>query len=147
MHGSPLSVLARARGLWYEPAGGDALSEFSPSTSFQSIHPVLPAEDLEASLAYYTRKLGFEVAWKWGDPPFRAGVSRGPVEIQLDADPDTRKAPGQVYLHVTGVDAYFAACVEAGAEIASPLEARPWKMKDFRVDDPGGNRLGFGEPV
>ncbi len=118
---------------------------------FTSIHPVLAVSDLEGALAYYRDRLGFSVSWQWGDgsgPAVRAGVERDGLEIQLVADgrfaPETASV---VYVHVRGVDAYYRACVERGAEITMPLADRPFGMRDFRVVDPSGNALGFGEPM
>jgi hypothetical protein len=46
---------------------------------------------------------------------------------------------------MTGVEEYYRACIERGALIQYGLVERPWGMRDFRVLDPSGNRLGFGE--
>jgi uncharacterized glyoxalase superfamily protein PhnB len=120
----------------------------SRGVEFTGIFPILPAEDLEATLEYYRERLGFAVEWRWGDPPVRAGVGRDGVELQLDADRGTRPDhAARVYLHVRGVDAYYESCVESGAQITLPLEDRAFGMRDFRVEDPAGNVLGFGEPV
>ena len=113
-----------------------------------SVHPILAVDDLAAALAYYEEKLGFRASWQWGDPPSRAGVARDGIELQLLSDPQLLpRGPGQVYFHMTGVEAYYRRCVERGATIAMELDDRPWGMKDFRVVDPGGNRLGFGEAL
>jgi len=120
----------------------------SRGVEFTGIFPILPAGDLEATLDYYRDRLGFSVHWRWGDPPVRAGVRRDGVELQLDADRGTRPDhPARVYVHVRGVDAYYEKCLERGAEIVLPLDDRSFGMRDFRVEDPAGNVLGFGEPV
>lgn len=117
-------------------------------TRFQSVHPVLFAKDLQEALAYYRNKLGFRVSWTYGSPAFRAGVAFDSLELQLTDDAQQPPAvPANLYFHVTGVDAYYARCRERGATLSSELEDRPWGMRDFRVTDPTGNRLGFGEPV
>jgi hypothetical protein len=48
---------------------------------------------------------------------------------------------------MTGLDDYYAACRAGGAVIALELGARPWGVRDFRVLDPCGNRIGFAEIV
>ncbi|MBM4015630.1 MAG: bleomycin resistance protein [Planctomycetes bacterium] len=75
----------------------------------------------------------------------RAGVSLDDVEIQLDGSGlGAPPGPSVVYCHMTGVDDYYAACRARGATIAMELADRPWGMRDFRVLDPSGNRIGFG---
>ena len=114
----------------------------------QVVHPCFAARDYAEALAFYRDQLGFEVVWEWGSPPFRAGVRRGAVELQLIHDPvNGPTEPSQVYVHMQGIDGYYAACRENGANVTRPLETRPWGMRDFRVVDPSGNALGFGEPV
>lgn len=122
------------------------MTDGTRATTFLSVHPVLAAEDLAAALAYYRDKLGFTVAWQWGSPPFRAGVTRDGLELQLTSDPDTRpKSAGNLYFHVTGVEAYYRQCVKRDVSLTRQLEVRPWGMRDFAVEDPTGNQLGFGE--
>jgi catechol 2,3-dioxygenase-like lactoylglutathione lyase family enzyme len=116
--------------------------------AFTSVHPVFAVRDLAEALAYYRDVLGFRVAWTWGDPPVRAGVARGAVEIQLVSDGRfAPPGPSCVYCHLAGVDAFYAECRARGAEIIMELDDRPFGVRDFRVADPSGNRLGFGEPA
>ncbi len=46
---------------------------------------------------------------------------------------------------MTGVDAYYDQTIIAGAKVAMPLADRPYGMRDFRIVDPSGNELSFGE--
>ncbi len=110
------------------------------------LFPVFAAKDLDRSIRYYAEVLGFEVAWRWGDPTTRAGLKIGDVEIQLDSG-GAGVPPGSsvVYCHMNHVDDYFADCKARGATFSLELGTRPWGMKDFRVIDPDGNRIGFGE--
>lgn len=104
---------------------------------------------LERDLSYYTDKLEFAVAWTWGEPAARAGVVRDGFELQLVSDGRfAPECPSRIYFLVAGVDAYYAECVQRGADIQMALEDRPsFGMRDFRVIDPSGNVLGFGEPL
>lgn len=114
------------------------------SWSIKQNFPVFAVKNLEESVAYYRDCLGFNLAWTWGEPAHRAGVALQDFEIQLDssgsAPPD---GPSVVYCHMNGVDEYYEQCCRSGAKIAFKLEDRPWGMRDFRVVDPSGNRLGF----
>ena len=44
-------------------------------------------------------------------------------------------------------DRYYAEVVAAGAKVTCPLAARDYGMKDFRIVDPDGNEISFGEAV
>jgi catechol 2,3-dioxygenase-like lactoylglutathione lyase family enzyme len=110
------------------------------------VFPVFAVRDLGEAVAFYREKLGFSLAWSWGDPPVRVGVRLGKVELQLVCDPGTGAwGPSTVYCHMSGIDAYCAACRARGVEFALELGQRPWGARDFRVVDPSGNRLGFAE--
>lgn len=109
------------------------------------LFPVFAVSDLQAALEFYQSKLGFSVAWTWGTPPTRAGITLGDIEIQLDCTgAGAPPGPSVVYCHMTGVDSYYAACKDRGVSFALELDERPWGMRDFRVIDPDGNRIGFG---
>jgi uncharacterized glyoxalase superfamily protein PhnB len=111
------------------------------------IFPVFAVDSLDDALAYYRDKLGFTVAWTWGDPVSRAGVALDDIEIQLEsAGPGAPPGPSVVYCHMIQVDEYYEACRTRGADIVVELADRPWSMRDFRVRDPSGNRIGFASP-
>jgi uncharacterized glyoxalase superfamily protein PhnB len=117
-------------------------------TRVTKLFPVFAVGNLDEALAYYRDKLGFTIAWTWGEPATRAGVVRDDIEIQLDGvGQGAPPGPSVVYCHMTGVDAYHEACRARGATIAMELGSRPWGMRDFRVVDPSGNRIGFASPV
>ncbi len=117
-------------------------------THVTSAFPVFAVRDLPEALAYYREKLGFTVSWTWGEPTTRVGVRLDDIEIQLDgAGLGAPPGPAVVYCHMTGVDDYYAACRARGATIALEIADRPWGMRDFRVLDPSGNRLGFGSLI
>lgn len=108
--------------------------------------PILTVRDLDVAIRYYRDRLGFAVAWTWGEPTTRAGVVLDDIEIQLvDDGAGAPPGPSVVYCHMTGVDAFFAECRDRGATFALELGQRPWGARDFRVVDPSGNRIGFAE--
>jgi uncharacterized glyoxalase superfamily protein PhnB len=112
------------------------------------VYPIFSVRNLDEAIAYYRDKLGFSIAWTWGDPVARAGVVLDDVEIQIEGPgPGAAPGPSVVYCHMTGVEAYYEACRGRGATIAMDLGDRPWGMRDFRVLDPSGNRLGFASPL
>jgi len=116
------------------------------SVRLELISPIFAVHDLTAALQFYQHSLGFDLAWSWGTPPDIAAVCRDNVEITLTSRPDDQRAASSVYLRVSGVDAYFAQMVAAGARIVVPIGDRAYGMRDFRVADPSGNELNVGQP-
>ena len=107
--------------------------------------PIFSVIDLAAALEYYERVLGFTVGWKWGEPPHLASVCRDRVELNLSRSEETKVAVSKVYFQMSGVEQYYNELTAAGATVAVPLADRPYGMKDFRILDPSGNELSFGE--
>jgi catechol 2,3-dioxygenase-like lactoylglutathione lyase family enzyme len=111
--------------------------------------PVFHVKNLTKSLAYYTGVLGFKPVFSWGTPPFYAGVSYKSVVIHLNQAPDAkdRRGKGAVYIFVSsGVDRYYGKVVKAGAKIiGAPPQWYEYGLKDFKLADPDGNWLSFGE--
>jgi uncharacterized glyoxalase superfamily protein PhnB len=112
------------------------------------VFPVFAVNNLGVALEYYRDKLGFTIAWTWGEPASRAGVALDDIEIQIeDAGHGAPSGPSVVYCHMTRVEDYYKACRARGADIVMDLGNRPWGMRDFRVRDPSGNRIGFASPL
>ena len=115
---------------------------------FHSVSPFLASEDLPVSLAFYLDKLGFTLAWEWGQPAELAAVCRDEVELTLasraDAKPD---GISRLYLHIDGIDDYHAQVLDAGGVITVAIADRPYGMRDFSVTDPAGNVLCFGQAL
>lgn len=112
-----------------------------------SATPIVRVLDLAAALEWYRTVLGFQIAWTWGDPADHASVCRDAAEIMLVVEPEGDLTISRVYFETEGVDAYYESVSRAGGKIAIPLEVRPYGMRDFRVVDPAGNELSFGEPT
>ena len=110
------------------------------------MNPGLRARDVQSLAEWYRDALGFEIRLLWQDPPTYAMVGRD--EIRLAIGPrDGEFGPGTAYIHVEGVDALYAEFVSRKVAIHRPLEITEYRMKDFDLYDPDGNRLCFGETV
>ena len=107
--------------------------------------PILSVSDLSEALEYYQHVLGFRVEWRWGEPPRLASVCRDRVEVNLSQSSEPKPRLSKVYFQMAGVDAYDRHVTMAGATVAVPLADRPCGMRDFRIVDPTGNELSFGE--
>jgi uncharacterized glyoxalase superfamily protein PhnB len=118
------------------------MSEEKPAV-LEAAVPILSVTDLSEALDYYEWVLGFQIGWKWGEPARLASVCRDRVEVNLSSD--ATAGVSKVYFQMAGVDAYYNHITTAGAKVAVPLADRPYGMRDFRIIDPSGNELSFGE--
>ena len=120
-------------------------------TSMRSIVPILFVRDVPASAAYYRDKLGFEIDFLYGEPPFYGAVSRDEVCLHMrcvHAPNFAELAAREVSLilasiEVADVHALFKEIEGRGAEIAEPPSHKPWGGTDFHVRDPDGNVISF----
>jgi catechol 2,3-dioxygenase-like lactoylglutathione lyase family enzyme len=128
------------------------ITERVPGTAqVLGIAPQFLVDDLNAAIAYYRDKIGFDLDFCYES--FYASVSRNGFAIHLKCAPKTvsdrthRKQHEHLdaYISVTGVATLHDELWSRGALIAKPLEERPWSCKDFYVEDPDGYILCFSE--
>jgi uncharacterized glyoxalase superfamily protein PhnB len=114
--------------------------------------PFVFVRDVHAACAYYVEKLGFTLAFDYGKPPFYAEVERDGVRLcvrhtdepMIDRAAAARE--GGVWiasLEVSDAKALYEEFLNAGAVISQPLKTEPFGARDFSVEDPDGNSLGF----
>src|ERR1700744_4455088 len=122
-----------------------------------SISPFFIVADLQASVAFYTGKLGFEVRFMGPvEDPFFAIVGRDQVSIMLKAiAPDIQPTPNHTrhgwarwdaYINVADPDHLFEAYRAAGLAFHQPLKDDDDGLRGFEVEDADGYRLFFGRP-
>jgi uncharacterized glyoxalase superfamily protein PhnB len=117
----------------------------------KSIVPILFVRDVAVSAAFFREKLGFEIDFRHGEPPFYASVSRGEACLHLRCvhQPNfTELAEREVSLilataEVSDVQGLFAEFSERGVEFAQAPTSQPWGGTDFHVRDPDGNVISF----
>jgi uncharacterized glyoxalase superfamily protein PhnB len=103
----------------------------------------LPVSDVLAAAEFYTKKLGFEPAFTWGDPPTMAGVNLGRTQIFLQQGTPNPKGCS-VYFVVGDADELYEFQRANGVEIVEPPGDRPWGMRDYTIRDLYGYHLVFG---
>ncbi len=107
--------------------------------------PMLPVKSMPASIKFYQR-LGFSVEQRndqWGWAMLRFDDCRLMVDQSINLQ---RDAPRQsvLYLYPENIVEYHERL--RGEGIAVPdLNATFYGMTEFRLDDPDGNRLWFGQ--
>lgn len=74
-------------------------------------------------------------------------MCRDRVELNLSRSPSgIGPVRSKVYVQMAGVEAFYRE-LTGRREIAVPLADRAYGMRDFRLVDPAGNELSFGEPT
>lgn len=120
-------------------------------TTLTAAEPQLYVRDIARSSEFYVQKLGFSVAFIYGEPPFYAQVYRDSARLNLRAidapviDPRRRDVDQLLAASITLDDAkpLFLEYQAAGVDIAQPLRREPWGARSFIVRDPDGNLILF----
>jgi catechol 2,3-dioxygenase-like lactoylglutathione lyase family enzyme len=119
------------------------------SETIAAVVPILPVRDLTQAIGFYER-LGF-TAKRYRNGDFYAFIQRDGRELHLSKTPELIPESNFVrvylYLREGSAAALEAQCRAAGMTIVEPLAPREWKMKEFVLRDPDGNRLIFGESL
>jgi catechol 2,3-dioxygenase-like lactoylglutathione lyase family enzyme len=114
--------------------------------------------DIEASCAFFTSKLGFEVAFTYGEPPFYGQVKRdnARLNLRLVCEPvfvgDIREREQLLAASLTVASAaelrrLFVRYQAAGVDFLQTMKQEPWGARTFIVRDPDGNLLLFAGPA
>jgi catechol 2,3-dioxygenase-like lactoylglutathione lyase family enzyme len=125
----------------------------SPSgrSTLISAEPQLFVTDMAASLAYYRTKLGFDVSFAYGQPPFYAQLARGGAKLnlrhvdELPADP-AFAAKHDLLAATIALDhakPLFLEYRAAGVDVHQSLRTEPWGARTFIVKDLDGNLIAF----
>jgi len=114
-----------------------------PRVECEQHHPALMVPDIVAAADFYVKKLGFQLAFTWGEPPTFAGVNLGHVQVFLDQG--TPNPSGcSVYFVVGDADELHEFQRAAGVAIVEPPGRRAWGFRDYSVKDLNGYVLTFG---
>ncbi len=123
-----------------------------PRAIIISAEPQLFVTDMGLSLAFYTDKLGFEVAFSHGDPVFYAQVVRDAGRLNLRSVDDAVFAVGfrerqadalSATMTLDDAKPLFLEYQDAGVSFHQRLRTEPWGARTFIVSDPDGNLLAF----
>jgi catechol 2,3-dioxygenase-like lactoylglutathione lyase family enzyme len=106
----------------------------------------LTVKDVMASLTYFRDKLGFDVAFEYGNPTYYVGLCSGEANLHLIAASQTPRLPGHgaVSIFVDDVAALHADLVKRGARVLKAPKDYDYGLRDFDVADLDGNMIFFG---
>ena len=113
--------------------------------------PQLFVADITSACEFYTRKLGFALAFTYGEPPFYGQVFRDGARLNLRClsksaiDPQLRDSEHLLSASITLDDAkpLFLEFQAARVEFHQTLKTEPWGARTFVVRDPDGNLILF----
>ena len=119
----------------------------------RSATPILFVRDVAAAAEFYRSRLGFEVDFLHGNPPFYASVSRDGVclHLRLVERPNFAELAARegslivATIEVSNVKALFAEFETRDVEFPQRLTRQAWGGLDFHVRDLDGNRISFVE--
>lgn len=129
-------------------------------SSLVTIAPFFIVDDLQASLAFYHSKLGFEISYTGGakgdGEDFYGGVQRDGVMIMLKAitseihpQPNHSRhewARWDAYVFTPDPDALYAEYVAKGVPMHRPLADSEDGLRAFEVIDNSGYVICFARP-
>lgn len=113
--------------------------------------PQLFVSDIQAACDFYTHKLGFEVRFTYGEPPFYGQVSRDGVRLNLrhvdkplfDNGLRAREHLLSATVILDNIEPLFREYQANSVAFLQPLKLEPWGARTFIVADPDGNLICF----
>jgi catechol 2,3-dioxygenase-like lactoylglutathione lyase family enzyme len=119
-------------------------------SKIKKMSPQFLVPNIEASIEFYTQKLGFEVEFRYED--FYAGIIKDGYSIHLKSGKpsiEERKSKREnidldIVFSVEGVQDLYEEFSNESVEIIQPLRDRPYG-REFYIADPDGYILAFLE--
>jgi uncharacterized glyoxalase superfamily protein PhnB len=141
---------------WAELKAATAGTPKTPRASsgppfLKDVKPILLVRDVKTGAAFFQQKLGFEIDFLHGLPPFYGAVSRDGVCLHMRyvQQPFFAQAAAQekslicASVEVSNVQGLFEEFKARGVEFAQTLTKQAWGGTDFQVRDPDGNVVSF----
>ena len=112
---------------------------------FQQTHPILGTRDVRRAIQFYTRQLGFALAFQDNaDDPNYVGFRRDAVELHMQFQYEDEMGTIRLNFLVADPDALFREYRQRGVEFTSDgLHDTPWGTREFALYDLDGNALTF----
>lgn len=122
-----------------------------PKPILLAAEPQLFVADIVASCEFYAKKLGFKIAFTYGDPPFYAQVCRDGASLNLRYVDEPAMNTGlrhrehllSASITVDDIKSLFLEFQAASVAFAQTLKTEPWGARTFMVRDPDDNLILF----
>ena len=136
----------------------DETGQTVPRPILNSTEAQLFVADIKASCDFYTDKLGFTVAFVYGEPPYYGQVTRDHARLNLRVvgepvfagDIREREHLLSASLSVATTDEIkqlFLSYQATGVPFHQTPKKEPWGARTFIVSDPDGNLILFASPA
>ena len=122
------------------------------AVKLSAAEPELFVADIKAACAWFT-KLGFTVAFTYGEPPFYGQVIRDGARLNLrhvdlpvfDQALRAREDLLSATIVLDKIEPLFREYQARGAVFHQALRTEPWGRRTFIVADPDGNLIAFSD--
>lgn len=140
------------------PAMADHAEQAISKAIIVAAEPQLFVTNIKASLDFFTQKLGFAIAFEYGEPPFYAQVQRDGARINLRCvrspvvnpehrDRDQLLSASMTVDTASEIKQLFLEFQSANVTFFQTLKKEPWGARNFIIKDPDGNLLLFAGPA
>ena len=114
----------------------------------KAVNPVLPSQDVAASIDFYVERLGFRLLGRDSESNTRyAAVARDSVELHIqwhDLKEWSAVERPMLRLQVSSIEALYEEYASAGVfHQGTAVRETPWGTKEFAFYDPFKNGLTF----
>jgi catechol 2,3-dioxygenase-like lactoylglutathione lyase family enzyme len=112
---------------------------------FKETHPILGARDVQRAIEFYTRQLGFRLAFAdKDDDPNYVGFRRDAVLLHMQFQYEHEMGTIRLRFLVEDPDALFEEYRQRGVECTpSGVRDTPWGTREFALYDLDRNALTF----
>jgi len=117
-----------------------------PNIQCQQVFPTLQVSDIYAAMEFYVQKLGFTELFVWGEPVMFAGVTLDKTTIHLALVEEVHNK-SVVNFVVSSANELYEVHQSNSVKIVVPIDDREYGLRDYQVEDPDGNLIGFGHYI
>jgi catechol 2,3-dioxygenase-like lactoylglutathione lyase family enzyme len=130
------------RQLRAQDAAANPTARKEPTMRITRAVPDIRSDDVEASRAFYSGLLGFDVSMEVGRFLLFTSPSDPNIQVSLNGDFDSLPAGFIVDVGTAErVAEIHAAAVADGLRIIEPVDDKPWGIRRFSLLDPSGSRV------
>jgi catechol 2,3-dioxygenase-like lactoylglutathione lyase family enzyme len=126
------------------PSSGEVGVTCEPAM-FKETHPILGTRDIRRAMEFYTRQLGFKLAFgDQADPPNYVGFRRNAAELHMQFQFEHEMGTIRLRFLVEDPDALFHEYRQRGVEChPNSVRDTPWGTREFALYDLDRNALTF----